>query len=100
VDRIAKGGSFNITQKLTKQAIQVVPKFYYANITLYKEDIQVFNNGSDEAIFSIVKAATEEAYTWIGAQLSIGLYLDGQQPVIPITSMVSLRLLMMVLRLL
>lgn len=74
-----KGASFNITQKLTKQAIQVVPKFYYSNITLYKEDIQVFNNGSDEAIFSIVKAATEEAYTWIGAQLSIGLYLDGQQ---------------------
>lgn len=75
----AKGQSFNITQKLTKQAIQVVPKFYYSNITLYKEDIQVFNNGSDEAIFSIVKAATEEAYTWIGAQLSIGLYLDGVQ---------------------
>jgi hypothetical protein len=75
----SQGQSFNITQKLTKQAIQVVPKFYYANITLYKEDIQVFNNGSDEAIFSIVKAATEEAYTWIGAQLSIGLYLDGQQ---------------------
>lgn len=75
----AKGQSFNITQKLTKQAIQVVPKFYYSNITLYKEDIQVFNNGSDEAIFSIVKSATEEAYTWIGAQLSIGLYLDGIQ---------------------
>lgn len=75
----AKGGSFNITQKLTKQAIQIVPKFFYSNITLYKEDIQVFNNGSDEQIFSIVKAATEEAYTWIGAQLSIGLYLDGQQ---------------------
>lgn len=74
----AKGGSFNITQKLTKQAIQIVPKFYYSNITLYKEDIQVFNNGSDEQIFSIVKAATEEAYTWIGAQLSIGLYLNGQ----------------------
>lgn len=74
-----RGGSFNITNKLTKQAIQMVPKFNYANITLYKEDIQVFNNGSDEAIFSIVKAATEEAYTWIGAQLSIGLYLDGQQ---------------------
>lgn len=74
----AKGQSFNISQKLTKQAIQVVPKFYYSNITLYKEDIQVFNNGSDEAIFSIVKAATEEAYTWIGAQLSIGLYLNGQ----------------------
>jgi len=73
----AKGQSFNIAQKLTKQAIQVVPRFYYSNITLYKEDIQVFNNGSDEAIFSIVKAATEEAYTWIGAQLSIGLYLDG-----------------------
>jgi hypothetical protein len=73
------GGSFNITQKNTKQGIQIVPKFYYSNITLYKEDIQVFNNGSDEAIFSIVKAATEEAYTWIGAQLSIGLYLDGQQ---------------------
>lgn len=75
----APGGSFNISPKLTKQAIQVVPKFFYSNITLYKEDIQVFNNGSDEAIFSIVKAATEEAYTWIGAQLSIGLYLDGQQ---------------------
>lgn len=75
----AKGGSFNITQKLTKQAIQITPKFFHSNITLYKEDIQVFNNGSDEAIFSIVKAATEEAYTWIGAQLSIGLYLDGQQ---------------------
>lgn len=74
----AKGGSFNITQKLTKQAIQIVPKFYYSNITLYKEDIQVFNNGSDEQIFSIVKAATEEAYTWIGAQLSIGMYLNGQ----------------------
>lgn len=74
-----RGQSFNITQKLTKQAMSVVPKFYYSNITLYKEDIQVFNNGSDEAIFSIVKAATEEAYTWIGAQLSIGLYLDGVQ---------------------
>lgn len=72
------GASFNITQKLTKQAVQLVPRFYYSNITLYKEDIQVFNNGSDEAIFSIVKAATEEAYTGIGAQLSIGMYLNGQ----------------------
>jgi hypothetical protein len=74
----AKGGTFNITQKQIEQAGQFVPKFFYTNISLYKEDIQVLNKGTDTQIFDIVQSRTETAYQNIGAQLAIGAYNEGQ----------------------
>jgi len=74
----AKGGTFNIAQKQVEQAMQFVPKYFYANITLYKEDIQVLNKGTDTQIFDIVQSRTELAYQTLGAHLSIGMYNEGQ----------------------
>jgi len=74
----AKGGTFNIAQKQIEQAGQFVPKFFYTNISLYKEDIQVLNKGTDTQIFDIVQSRTETAYQNIGAQLAIGSYQEGQ----------------------
>jgi hypothetical protein len=73
-----KGGSFDITQKQIEQAGQFVPKLAYTNITLYKEDVQIFNKGNDTQIFDIVQARTEVAYQNIGAQISLALYGEGQ----------------------
>lgn len=74
----APGGTFNITQKPIEQAGQFVPKFYYTNLSFYKEDIQVLNKGTDTQIFDLVQSRTEVAYQNIGAQLAIGSYVEGQ----------------------
>jgi len=73
----AKGADFNITQSQLEQALQFSPKFFYANVTLYKEDIQVINKGP-QAAFPIIKSRTENAYQTLGAHLALGLYLNGQ----------------------
>jgi len=73
----AKGATFDISQKQIEQAGQFIPKTYYTNISLYKEDIQIFNKG-DAQIFDIVQSRTEVAYQNIGNQLALTLYGEGQ----------------------
>ncbi len=74
----AKGATFNIAQKQIEQAGQFIPKYYYTNVSLYKEDIQVLNKGADTKIFDIVQSRTEVAYQNIGAQIALSLYGEGQ----------------------
>lgn len=74
----AKGATFDITQVQLEQAMQFVPKYFYANITLYKEDIQVLNKGAETQIFDIVQSRTEVAYQTLGAQLGIAAFHEGQ----------------------
>jgi hypothetical protein len=74
-----KGESFDITQHQMFEHLEFVPKYFYENITLYKEDIQVLNRaGSEAEIFSIVKGATETAFRAIGAKLNVTVFLQGQ----------------------
>lgn len=72
----AKGKEFNITEKQVEQAYQLLPKFYEVNVTLSKEDIQVFNRGP-QAVFSLLDSRMTNAYMTIGAQVAISLYLNG-----------------------
>lgn len=72
-----KGKQFNITQPQTEQGLQFLPKFQEVNATLFQEDTEVINTG-EAAVFKLVQARLEEAYMAIGANLSIGLYLNGQ----------------------
>lgn len=74
-----KGASFDITQHQLFEHLEFVPKYFYENITLYKEDMQVLNRaGSEAEIFSIVKGATETAFRSIGAKLNLAVFFQGQ----------------------
>src|SRR6185369_4066478 len=53
-----------------------LPKFFYADVTLTKEEIQVFNTGPN-MIFSLIKSRVQNAYAFLGASQEIGLYLNG-----------------------
>jgi hypothetical protein len=46
------------------------------NVTLSKEDIQVINKGPNAA-FKLIESRMTNAYMTIGAQMAIGLYLNG-----------------------
>ncbi len=70
------GQEFNITEPQVEQQKQFIPKEMYVNITLLKEEIQVFNTGPEQ-IFSLLKSRTENAYAAIGAFMELGLYLNG-----------------------
>lgn len=71
-----KGQQFDISEKQVEQAFQVVPKLYEVNITLAKEDIQVFNKGP-RAAFKLVDDRMTNAYMTMGANIAISLYLNG-----------------------
>ena len=70
------GAEFDITEPQVEQGGQFNPKEYEVNITLLKEEIQVFNTGPEQ-IFSLLKSRTENAYAAMGAFMEIGLYLNG-----------------------
>ncbi len=74
----AKGKEFNISEKQVEQAKQFVPRLFEVNVTLTKEDIQVFNKGP-AAVFRLVDSRMTNAYMTIGAHIAICLYLQGQQ---------------------
>lgn len=71
-----KGKDFNITQPQVEQELQFTPKFFEADVTLYKEDIQVINKGP-AAAFKIIESRVQNAYQTMGAHLALGLYLNG-----------------------
>lgn len=70
------GEELDITEPQVEQQKQFIPKEFYANITLLKEEIQVFNTGPEQ-IFSLLKSRTENAYAAVGAFMELGLYLNG-----------------------
>lgn len=72
----AMGQEFNITEPQVEQQKQFLPKFFYADVTLTKEEIQVFNTGPN-MIFSLIKSRVQNAYAFLGASQEIGLYLNG-----------------------
>src|SRR3972149_312366 len=73
-----KGKTFNITQPQVEQQLQFQPKFHEVDVTLFKEDIQVINAGGAQ-LFSLIKSRMENAYATIGADLSIPLFLPGEE---------------------
>ena len=74
---VGKGQEFDITEKQVEQATQFVPKIEEVNVTMTKEDIQVFNTGP-AAAFRLIDDRMTNAYMSLGAQTAIALYLNGQ----------------------
>lgn len=73
----SKGDAFNITKRQTATGATFIPKFYFTNVTEFKEDIQIFNKGP-EAVFRIIDADMQNAALTMSAILAIALYNDGQ----------------------
>lgn len=71
-----KGKTFNIAQKQTEQQLRFDMKFSQVSVPLYQEDIEVLNKGSLAAI-KLLKARVDEAFMTLGANVSIGTYLNG-----------------------
>lgn len=74
---VGKGQEFDITEKQVEQGCQFVPKIAEVNVTLTKEDIQVFNTGP-LAAFRLIDSRMTNAYMSMGAGCAISLYLQGQ----------------------
>ena len=74
---VGKGQEFDITEKQVEQACQFVPKIEEVNVTMSKEDLQVFNTGPNAA-FRLIDDRMTNAYMTMGANCAIGLYLNGQ----------------------
>lgn len=72
----AKGAQFDISEKQVEQQKQFNVKFYYANVTMSKEDIQVLNKGP-QAVFRLIDDRMTNAYISLGAFFAISLYLNG-----------------------
>ena len=72
-----KGKSFDISQPQVEQQLQFNVKFFEMGVTLYKEDIQVINKGPNAA-FRLIESRMTNAYMTVGAQLEIGMFLNGQ----------------------
>src|SRR5208282_11009 len=73
---ISKGQEVDISEKQVEQAVQLLPREQYANVTLSLEDIKVFNKGP-AAVFDLVKSRVTNAYMTITANTAIALYLPG-----------------------
>ncbi len=71
-----KGKNFDITQPQIEQQLQFNVKFFEIDVTLYKEDIQVINKGPNAA-FKLIESRMTNAYMTMGAQLEIGMFLNG-----------------------
>lgn len=71
-----QGKEFDITEPQIEQQLQFNVKFFQMNVTLSKEDIQVINKGQNAA-FKLIESRMTNAYMTIGAQMAIGLYLNG-----------------------
>jgi hypothetical protein len=73
---VGKGQEFDITEKQVEQGCQFVPKIEEVNVTLSKEDIQVFNTGPRG--FPADRLPHDQRIHDDGRELAIGLYLQGQ----------------------
>lgn len=73
----SKGQTFNIDSKQTETGGTFYVKHYYTNVTLFKEDIQIFNKGP-EAVFKLVDAKMQNAGLSMSAKLAIAAYNEGQ----------------------
>ena len=58
---VGKGQEFDITEKQVEQGCQFVPKIEEVNVTLSKEDLQVFNTGPNAA-FRLIDSRMTNAY--------------------------------------
>ncbi len=74
----SKGKTFNIQQKQTEQQLSFDLNYQEVAVPLYQEDIEVINKGPLAAI-KLLKARVDQAYMTLGANVSIGTYLNGQQ---------------------
>ena len=72
-----KGADFDISEKQVEQAMQFNMKFFEVNVTLSLEDIKVLNKGP-HAVFRLIDSRMTNAYMTMGANMSIGQYLNGQ----------------------
>lgn len=70
------GDSFDITTKQTDTGGQFDPKLYFVNVSLNKEQIQIFNKGAN-AVFRIVDSKMQNAALTMSAILAVDLYNDG-----------------------
>lgn len=71
-----RGGTFDISYVQTDTALQVLPKYYYVNATLYGTD-NVLNRGP-EAAMSYVESKLVNAAGKMAKLLATDMYLDGQ----------------------
>ena len=74
----AKGKEFDITEVQIEQAMQFTPKLFEVNVTMSKEDIQVFNKG-ENAVFKLIDSRMNAAYMTVGAHIAMQLYMNGQR---------------------
>lgn len=70
-----RGGTFNITYVQTDTALQVVPKYYYVNVTLFGTD-NVLARGP-EAAMNYVESKLVNASGKMAKLLGTDLFLDG-----------------------
>jgi hypothetical protein len=73
----APGDTFDITTRQTDTGATFMPKHYAINVSLFKEQIQIYNKGP-EAVFSIVDSKMSNAALTMSATLAIDLYKEGQ----------------------
>lgn len=72
-----KGQNFNITKRQTLAGTKFIPKYVYASVPEYKEDIQVINKGP-LAVFSLIDTDLKNAMNTITAKVAIALMNHGQ----------------------
>lgn len=73
----AKGGTFDLTRVQHTTGATFQPKFYYTNVTEFKEDLQVTIKGP-HAVFRQIDADMANAALSMSAILAIALYNEGQ----------------------
>ena len=73
----AKGASFDIDRRQTTTGGSFDPKFYYVNVTEFKEDLQVQIKGP-HAVFRQIDNDLANASLTMSAILAIDLYNAGQ----------------------
>lgn len=73
----AKGTTFDLTARRTDEGMTFDLKHHYVNVTLNKEDIQIYNKGP-EAVYRIIDSKLTNAALTMSAILAIELYNNGQ----------------------
>lgn len=73
-----QGKEFNISEPQVEQELQFNIKAAEVNVSFNKFDVQVLNKG-ENAIYRLIDGRMEIAYQTLGAQLEIGMYLNGQR---------------------
>lgn len=72
-----KGENFNLAQRPMLATTSFQPKYVYANVSEFKEDIQVVNKGP-LAVFSLIDTHLKVAMQTITAKVAIALMRHGQ----------------------